>query len=423
MTLVETDGPTFELLGGYITINDLFLEADESNGVYLGDTPFGGWSKVGDPILSLEGFGTEFYICPEQSIPLQLNMIDCNCFIGELHVLEEEPTSVTDGATIAYVSSVCNSGSSSTTAATTATTNDATITTTYTSNEIITITDCPETVTHCPLNSIRTTTVVHTITTIYCPESDGTTTSTSENTHTATGSTITTTFTSNEVIKITDCPETITDCPLNSIRTVTIIHTLTATYWPEVVNNSPEAASPLEIYTTPIVNTKNGGAISTGTGLVAVITNEVGATTATLITSGVQSLYTTTVTNTSCTESYPCTKTAVVVVGSNASGEFTSIVAEGKIESNTAAQINAESIFTNSARTNAIQPNVSNNADITTATTISDVHSTFDTIPYSSTLVSLGPSVSIVDDESGAVANEWKILTSYIVSLIILAFV
>ncbi|KAK6197617.1 uncharacterized protein RJT21DRAFT_142307 [Scheffersomyces amazonensis] len=388
VSLQELDGPTFEMTGGYITINGLYLEADETNGVYLGDTSFDGWSIVGDPILSLEGFGTEFYICPEEEVPLQLSSIDCNCFVGELHVLEDKPTTITDGATIAYVASVCNSEASSSSVATEFTSEIAptatgsTITTTYTSNEVITITDCPETVTDCPLNSIKTTTIIHTITTTYCPESGDTTAEfTSEIAPTATGSTITTTYTSNEVITITDCPETVTDCPLNSIKTTTIIHTITTTYCPESGAPSREHTSS----TTPTVNTNSVGEVST-------------------------------------------------ISGYNLSGEFTSTVAAGNVESNIAsnAQASIYSIIVSNANTESTVSNnphtdskssVSNNAQTSTDITPLRYSSSIETTASSSRLTPVSPAPSVSIDESGAMINKWKVVTSLLALSVLLIFV
>ncbi|KAK6199626.1 uncharacterized protein RJT21DRAFT_115414 [Scheffersomyces amazonensis] len=240
--LQELDGPTFEMTGGDITVNGLYLEADKTNGIYLGDTPFGGWSIVDDPILSLKGFGTEFYICPEEEVPLQLISIDCNCFVGELHVSEDAPTSITNGATVAYVASECNAetisisiaiGTSSepspTATSSTATPTVATITTTYISNEVITITDCPETVTDCPLNSIRTTTIIHTLTTTYCPESGVTSVETG-----TTSDTYTT-----PIVNSNSVGEVSTECDSNTNNESTIVNNSQTSTDSTVANNAP----------------------------------------------------------------------------------------------------------------------------------------------------------------------------------------
>ncbi|KAK6198197.1 uncharacterized protein RJT21DRAFT_123060 [Scheffersomyces amazonensis] len=216
--LEEIDGPLFELTlpGGYITINGLFIHAVESSGLYLSETPFDGWSIVGDPILSLEGYGTEFYICPSQSPPLQLSSIASDCVIGELHVLEAPvSTSITPSTpTSNGHTSTSLTGTSSGSSLSTITTqilsgSGSTITTTFTSDEIVTITECPATVTNCPLNSIKTITIPHTITTTYCPASSIITQSTVTSTYTSLVTEVVGTVTT-EVVRTfttTFCPE------------------------------------------------------------------------------------------------------------------------------------------------------------------------------------------------------------------------
>ncbi|KAK6456303.1 uncharacterized protein RJT20DRAFT_5692 [Scheffersomyces xylosifermentans] len=219
--------------------------------LHFSNYPYGGWSAIGgsaalakrsdeDEILELDNGQHDFYFCPNEQSPIQLTAIASDCVIGELYIFKE--AIVTGSLSPSRSASSENSGSLS-------------ITTVITSSEVITITECPSTVTDCPAASIRTVTIPVTVTTTYCPES------------TSIVSTITSTYTSLETQIITSCPSK--KCTPGYQITTTIEHVLTTTYYPIVSTSTtpPVATTPVTVAeqtTRIVVNGETGNGAGLG---------------------------------------------------------------------------------------------------------------------------------------------------------------
>ncbi|KAK6458870.1 uncharacterized protein RJT20DRAFT_10097 [Scheffersomyces xylosifermentans] len=172
ITLVDVNAPLFQLIlpDGFLKIDGLFVHADDMGGFYLSERPFGGWSFIGDPILELENVGHDFYICTKQAVPLQVASVAPDCIQGELHIYDTESnTSVpvaTETTSIESIPAFETTSSLDNTSFL-----GSIVTATVTSNEVITLTECPSSVSNCPARSTKVITIEHTLITTYCPNS------------------------------------------------------------------------------------------------------------------------------------------------------------------------------------------------------------------------------------------------------------
>ncbi|EAZ62803.2 Mucin-like not chitinase - possible cell wall mannoprotein [Scheffersomyces stipitis CBS 6054] len=206
MILDVTTGSEFELKlpEGYLTVQSLYVHAD-AIGFYLSSEPIGGFSFIGDPILEFNG-QSDFYICPTLDVPLQLTKVDPSCMLGSLSlILDGSSTSIapdenSQSQSVANINTL-DSSSSLTTA-------------TLLTSEVITITDCPSTITNCPLESIRTVTIPKTLVTTYCPVSG------------SQSMTISIEIISTEIVTLTKCPSSVTNCPVKTTELTTNLHTM-----------------------------------------------------------------------------------------------------------------------------------------------------------------------------------------------------
>ena len=206
MILDVTTGSEFELKlpEGYLTVQSLYVHAD-AIGFYLSSEPIGGFSFIGDPILEFNG-QLDFYICPTLDVPLQLTKVDPSCMLGSLLlILDGSSTSIApdENSQSQLVANINTLDSSS-----------LLTTATLLTSEVITITDCPSTITNCPLESIRTVTIPKTLVTTYCPVSG------------SQSMTISIEIISTEIVTLTKCPSSVTNCPVKTTELTTNLHTM-----------------------------------------------------------------------------------------------------------------------------------------------------------------------------------------------------